>query len=434
MKRAVGALALAGALMVLQVSAVSATGPSPCPSPSSASAARVSCPAATPTPDPNQAAYDQLLTRLGGDLAKALTSEEKLTAALDQTSTSVQIVTDQITQEETVIANLQDQIAQLDTQIADTQARIDVEKEQVAAMAKAIYRQPNSLWLLVARTGNLHDALQATADLVIAGQRAHALQARLEADLLKLQADRAARQADLDRESATRDRLAASLNTLNDLMNTQSDISNQLSDVIAQIQDAQNGVHDQPPDVTAQLAALLESQEQDLIQRSYQLAWSAAHVGVGLALVTHMLPSGKTIAGLTLSWPMAGARVTQLFGPSDLLLEPPLGPYKHFHAGVDIAAPFGTTVMAAADGVVVAVGHSKVGYGNYVVIAHGGGIMTLYGHLLETDINVGNAVARGQRVGLEGSTGWSTGPHVHFELRVNDSVVDPMPYLLKLAS
>ncbi|HVS48387.1 MAG TPA: peptidoglycan DD-metalloendopeptidase family protein [Candidatus Dormibacteraeota bacterium] len=434
MKRAVGALALAGALMVLQVSAVSATDPSPCPSPSSASAARVSCPAATPTPDPNQAAYDQLLTRLGGDLAKALTSEEQLTAALDQTSTSVQIVTDQITQEETVIANLQDQIAQLDTQIADTQARIDVEKEQVAAMAKAIYRQPNSLWLLVARTGNLHDALQATADLVIAGQRAHALQARLEADLLKLQADRAARQADLDRESATRDRLAASLNTLNDLMNTQSDISNQLSDVIAQIQDAQNGVHDQPPDVTAQLAALLESQEQDLIQRSYQLAWSAAHVGVGLALVTHMLPSGKTIAGLTLSWPMAGARVTQLFGPSDLLLEPPLGPYKHFHAGVDIAAPFGTTVMAAADGVVVAVGHSKVGYGNYVVIAHGGGIMTLYGHLLETDVNVGNAVARGQRVGLEGSTGWSTGPHVHFELRVNDSVVDPMPYLLKLAS
>jgi murein DD-endopeptidase MepM/ murein hydrolase activator NlpD len=434
MKRAVGALALAGALMVLQVSAVRATDPSPCPSPSSASAARVSCPAATATPDPNQAAYDQLLTRLGGDLAKALTSEEQLTAALDQTSTSVQIVTDQITQEETVIANLQDQIAQLDTQIADTQARIDVEKEQVAAMAKAIYRQPTSLWLLVARTGNLHDALQATADLVIAGQRAHALQARLEADLLKLQTDRAARQADLDRENATRDRLAASLNTLNDLMNTQSDISNQLSDVIAQIQDAQNGLQDQPPDVTAQLAALLESQEQDLIQRSYQLAWSAAHVGVGLALVTHMLPSGKTIAGLTLSWPMAGARVTQLFGPSDLLLEPPLGPYKHFHAGVDIAAPFGTTVMAAADGVVVAVGHSKVGYGNYVVIAHGGGIMTLYGHLLETDVIVGNAVARGQRVGLEGSTGWSTGPHVHFELRVNDSVVDPMPYLLKLAS
>ncbi len=428
--RAPGAFALAGTLMVLQFSTVAATSPSPCPSPSAASPSRVTCPAAVPTA--TQTAYDQLRARLGGDLASALTSEERLTSTLNQTSASIQILTDQITQEEAVIASLEDQIALLDTQIADTQARIDVEKEQVAVMAKAIYRQPNSLWMLIARTGNLHDALQATANLVVAGQRAHALQARLEADLAKLQTDRAARQADLDRENSTRDRLVGSLNTLTDLNSQQSDVSNQLADVIAQIQTAQNGLQDQPPDVTAALAALLESQMQDLIQKAYQLAWSAAHVGAGLALLTHMLPSGKTIAGLTLIWPMNGARVTQLFGPSDFLLEPPLGPYKHFHTGLDIAAPFGTTVMAAAAGVVVAVGHSRIGYGNYVVIAHGGGIMTLYGHLLETDVNVGNQIARGQRIGLEGSTGWSTGPHVHFELRVNDTVTDPLPYLPKL--
>jgi murein DD-endopeptidase MepM/ murein hydrolase activator NlpD len=71
-----------------------------------------------------------------------------------------------------------------------------------------------------------------------------------------------------------------------------------------------------------------------------------------------------------------------------------------------------------------------VGYGNYVVIAHGGGIMTLYGHLLETDVSVGDLVFRGERIGLEGSSGLSTGPHLHFELRVNDQVTDPMPYLL----
>jgi murein DD-endopeptidase MepM/ murein hydrolase activator NlpD len=186
--------------------------------------------------------------------------------------------------------------------------------------------------------------------------------------------------------------------------------------------------------VTAELATLLESQEQDLLQQSNQAAWDAAHVGAGEALIAHLLPTGLTISGLVLSWPMAGGRVTQPFGPSDLLLEPPLGKYAHFHTGVDIAAPFGTTVTAAAPGVVVAVGHTNIGYGNYVVISHGGGIMTLYGHLLETDVVVGTTVARGQRVGLEGSTGWSTGPHVHFELRVNDSVVDPMPYLLKLAN
>ncbi|HYR49905.1 MAG TPA: peptidoglycan DD-metalloendopeptidase family protein [Candidatus Eisenbacteria bacterium] len=423
MRRTVGALVIAGALLALEVTAAGATSPSPCPTPSAASGARVTC------PDPNQAAYDQLRTRLGGDLSTALSTQERLAAALHQTNVSVQIVTDQITREEAVISSLEDQIAKLDTQISDTEARIEVEKEQVNAMARAIYRQPDSWWMLVARSGNLQDALRATSDLVVAGQRAHALQARLEADLMKLQKDREARVAALDAENATRDRLVANLSALSDLMSVQDDVTSQMADVIAQIQTAQNGLQNQPPDVTAALATLLETQTQNLIQQSYQQAWTQAHIGAGLAMVTHMLPVGKPIAGLTLSWPMAGARLTQVFGPSELLLEPPLGPYAHFHTGIDIAAPFGTTVMAAAEGVVVAVGHSRVGYGNYVVIAHGGGIMTLYGHLLETNVDVGNKVVRGQRVGLEGSTGWSTGPHVHFELRVNDAVIDPMPYL-----
>jgi len=63
------------------------------------------------------------------------------------------------------------------------------------------------------------------------------------------------------------------------------------------------------------------------------------------------------------------------------------------------------------------------------MIAHGGGVITLYAHLLETDINVGDRVTRGEKVGREGSSGLSTGPHVHFEVRVNDQVVDPMRYL-----
>jgi len=79
--------------------------------------------------------------------------------------------------------------------------------------------------------------------------------------------------------------------------------------------------------------------------------------------------------------------------------------------------------------VVVAVAHTSVGYGNYVVIAHGAGIMTMYAHLLETDVRVGAHVARGQRIGREGTSGLSTGPHLHFELRVKDQVTDPMPYL-----
>jgi murein DD-endopeptidase MepM/ murein hydrolase activator NlpD len=111
------------------------------------------------------------------------------------------------------------------------------------------------------------------------------------------------------------------------------------------------------------------------------------------------------------------------------VLEPALGPYPHFHTGIDLAAPLGTPVMAAADGIVVAVAHTSVGYGNYVMIAHGGGVITLYAHLLETDVSTGDKVARGKKIGLEGMSGLATGPHVHFEVRINDQVVDPMRFL-----
>jgi murein DD-endopeptidase MepM/ murein hydrolase activator NlpD len=427
LKRAVGAAVLAGAILSLQVTTVGATDPTPCPSPTASSASRTTCPAAPV--DPNQATYDLLKARLGGDLAKALDAELKLSATLDQFAATEQLLTGEVAQEEALIASLEDQIAQLDVKIADTQARIEVEKQQLATMSRAIYRQPGSLWLLIARTGNLHEALIATADAVVAGQRAHALQTRLEADLAKLQADRQARQDDLDRETNTLDLLNANLTSLQDVMSTQNDVSFQLVDLMNQIQTAKDQLQNQPPDVTTDLAALLEAQEQDLILRSYQTAWSQAQVGTGLALVNHSLPVGRTIAGLALSWPMVAFEITQPFGPSNVALEPPYGPYRHFHTGIDMAAPLGAPVMAAADGVVVAVGHAATGYGNYVIIAHGGGIDTLYGHLLQANAKVEDHVVRGQLIGLEGSTGFSTGPHVHFELRVNNQVIDPMPYL-----
>jgi murein DD-endopeptidase MepM/ murein hydrolase activator NlpD len=427
-KRTLAALAAASALVALQAPSAGATNPSPCPSPSAASTTRTDCPGTAPT-NPNQAAYDQLKARLNGDVARALDAEQRLSATLDQFAVTEQALTDQITQEEAVIAALEDQIAKLDVQIADTQTRIATEKEQLSVLARDIYRQPSSLWILIARTGNLHEALIATADAVVAGQHAHALQVRLEADLAKLQADRQARQDDLDRENGTLDLLNANLNALQDMISTQSDVSDQLTGLISDIQTAQAQLQDQAPDVTASLAQLLEAQEQDLILRSYQTAWAQAQIGVGLALVNQTLPVGKAISGLRLSWPMVSFTITQPFGPSNVLLEPPYGAYKHFHTGIDIAAPLGTPVMAAGDGLVVAVGHTATGYGNYVVIAHGGGIATLYGHLLATNATVGDRVARGQVIGYEGSSGFSTGPHVHFELRVNNQVIDPMPYL-----
>src|SRR5947209_18358594 len=182
-------------------------------------------------------------------------------------------------------------------------------------------------------------------------------------------------------------------------MSRQTDVNGQLADLVTQIQAAKDQLQNQPPDVTATLAQLLESQEQDLILRSYETAWTEAQVGVGIALVNHSLPVGRPIAGLALSWPMTRFQITQPFGPSTVVLEPAYGPYKHFHTGIDIAAPLGTTVMAAADGVVVAVGHTTVGYDYYVVIADGGVIAPQGRLLLDSGMNVDGRVRRDMIVG-----------------------------------
>src|SRR5258706_3347189 len=207
-----------------------------------------------------QTVYDQLSARLGGDLARALTTQQQLSPALDQTAASQQALTDQITQQETVISDLEDKVAQLDTLIQETQGRIDVERAQVTAMARTAYRQPKSLLEIVARAGSLRQALASTFELAVAGDRAHAVQAHLEADLLKQQADRTARLADLDRANGLHDQLLARMSELDDLLARQADLSSQLSDLVSQIQGAQDQLQGQPADVTATLASLLDQQ------------------------------------------------------------------------------------------------------------------------------------------------------------------------------
>src|SRR5439155_24581385 len=99
------------------------------------------------------------------------------------------------------------------------------------------------------------------------------------------------------------------------------------------------------------------------------------------------------------------------------------------HSGLDISAPWGAPVTAAASGQVALATRAGGGYGTEIVIQHAGGLQTLYGHLSELDIDSGEQVGRGQRIGLVGSTGFSTGPHLHFEVRLGGVARDPMAYL-----
>ena len=102
--------------------------------------------------------------------------------------------------------------------------------------------------------------------------------------------------------------------------------------------------------------------------------------------------------------------------------------WGRLHAGADVGVPIGTTVRASRAGQVITAGWVG-GYGNCVIIDHGDGVTTRYGHLSEVTVSVGQYVDQGQQVALSGNTGRSTGPHLHFEIRINGEPVDPLPYL-----
>jgi len=120
-----------------------------------------------------------------------------------------------------------------------------------------------------------------------------------------------------------------------------------------------------------------------------------------------------------LAWPLAGS-ITSGFGPR----------WGRHHWGIDIASPAGTQVGAAAAGVVKRVAWIS-GYGYTVEIDHGGGVTTFYAHLSRAGVRPGQEVEKGQIVGRVGETGRTTGPHLHFELRLDGQPVDPLPYLTR---
>jgi len=99
------------------------------------------------------------------------------------------------------------------------------------------------------------------------------------------------------------------------------------------------------------------------------------------------------------------------------------------HPGIDLAGPVGTQIQATADGVVLRAGWNSGGYGNLVEIDHGRGITTRYGHLSAIDVKAGDKITRGQLIGRMGSTGRSTGSHLHYEVRIDGRAVNPIPFM-----
>ena len=229
--------------------------------------------------------------------------------------------------------------------------------------------------------------------------------------LQQIQADRAAIEALNAQLAQKRDEQATTVKSIRDQTNAlqaqyirYSVLKGQLASAAASIQEEQAANQAALNAVNAEIAALVAAR-------------SRAH------------SSG------IFAWPGVQGPITQPFGCTDFRGEPspptgyscpPSQPY--FHTGIDIAGPYGAEIDAADGGIAYATPGNS-GYGNHVIIVHANGFTTLYGHMSGFAVGNGEVVVKGQRIGYEGSTGFSSGPHLHFEVRLNNQPVNPCQYV-----
>ena len=394
-----------------------------------AAPAGVSADASSPDPQQQLALIDQIRAQLGSNLADAVAAQQQLKQSLQDNAVQQQVLQGQI-------ADVEAKIADLNVQIADAQRlevvfgnRITAERAQLRQLARAIYEQPGSVLVVVAEAHSLSDLLTRVADLNVAGTRASEIKASLGRDLTALQVQREKEQAARDEQVKQKDQLDSELAQLKVLQAQQEASVAQLQDKIAETQTELYLLSRQSTQLAQQVTDMLQQQEDAIISAAMQSVWTQVQLWSQSNNVGQIPTSPGHSTKYRFIWPEPQAQISQGFGPSTFWFEPAYGQYPHFHTGIDMVAPFGSPVYAADDGVVALVGSSSTGYGNYVVIAHSGGLDTLYGHLSTAVVKVGDPVTQGQPVGLEGSSGNSTGAHLHFELRINQRPVDPTPYL-----
>ena len=184
--------------------------------------------------------------------------------------------------------------------------------------------------------------------------------------------------------------------------------------------DGQGGHYVEPE--VANVRAALTQVERGLAVRRESLKSLQQEIRARQEAMGTVVAGGFTVQSITIPsiWPCKGDVSSPYglrWGGSD------------FHPGIDIANDMGTPIVATADGVVEVAGWNSGGYGNMVDIDHGNGIMTRYGHASQVVVTAGQPVKRGQIIAYMGSTGFSTGPHCHYEVHVNGQVVNPASYL-----
>lgn len=371
----------------------------------------------------------QVRSQLGTNLADALAAQDQLERSLRDNQVQQVATQARIDAANAKIAGLEVEIARLDAEVARTDGRVEVERAQLKSLARALYVQPGSVIVTMAESKNLADMISRISDLNSAGARARTLKSQLTEDLARQVADRSKQQAARDVQVQLRQQAAADMAALVALQKQQEDSKAKLQQKIDQTRYELAAMQNQSTALAQQIAQLLQDQQDAIISAAMQQVWDQVRIYQQQNPLAAIGTSSNHSRKYRFIWPMPGSTISQVYGPTQLWFEPAYGGFAHFHTGIDTCLPEGAPVLVADDGIVILVGSGPYGYGNYLVVQHQGGLTTLYGHLSRTLVHVGDQVTQGQPIGLEGTTGNSTGPHLHFELRIDNKPVDPALYL-----
>jgi murein DD-endopeptidase MepM/ murein hydrolase activator NlpD len=338
------------------------------------------------------------VTELQGVVAQRQELEAEV-AALER---QVADATRRVQAAEAEIARVQTEIDTVQRNIDQIKAEIQASKDRFNQSAVALYKSNGALsstLSILSTSGGVHDIVAGSKYL---GDRSRQFERELQRQgSLKDQLDDA--QHDLKAEQAKSQQAQAA--------------AAQERDQATQLRSEADAQRDQ--------VARAESREQSVLDgiRARKADFEAQYNALQAQIAASLSTGNPTPGNHRFIWPVNGP-ITSPFGYRN---DPVLGGNR-LHSGVDIGASMGTPIKAAGDGVVVMAGWNG-GYGNWTLIDHGNGLATGYGHQSSIAVHVGERVSQGQIIGNVGSTGASTGPHLHWEVRVNGTPVDPMGWV-----